>query len=259
MEPSSPAGAPSLAVVPPSRSPLASGSSSQDGCELASPPQEAPPPLARAGPCLELPSCPLVEEADPERCREPSRIVPNDLHQTPSANLINELNGVPERVTLSENILELGVPKEAVPPALEPASEEPEVECAPPAASVALPGSPSPPPRPPHSPLALPVALAPRLPPSPPRSPSPPLPPGGAPAALQGDLDRGESPKLILGEDAPNAKDELEVDGRPEEEEEELEEDDFQGLSAKTDPEEGGSACKALAFPSWATLDSVLT
>ncbi|XP_060540512.1 eukaryotic translation initiation factor 4 gamma 3 isoform X14 [Pantherophis guttatus] len=243
LEPSSPVGAPSLAVVPPSRLPLASGSS-QDGCELASPPQEAPPPLARAGPCLELPSCPLVEEADPERCREPSRIVPNDLHQTPSANLINELNGVPERVTLSENILELGGPKEAVPPALEPASEEPEVECVPPAASVALPGSPSPPPKPPHSPLALPVALAPHLPPSPPRSPSPPLPPGGAPAALQGDLDREESPKLTLSEDAPNAKDELEVDGRPEEEEE-LEEDDFQGLSAKTDPEEAPTAAAA--------------
>uniref|UniRef100_A0A8C7E6Z4 Eukaryotic translation initiation factor 4 gamma 3 n=1 Tax=Naja naja TaxID=35670 RepID=A0A8C7E6Z4_NAJNA len=156
LEPPGPAGAPSLAVVPPSRSPLAPGS--QDGCELASPPQEAPL-LPRAGPCLELPSCPLEEEADPERCREePSRIVPNDLHQTPSANLINELNGVPERVTLSDDVPELGGAKEAVLPALELASEEPEVECAPPAASVALPSSPSPPPRPPHSPLALPVA-----------------------------------------------------------------------------------------------------
>ncbi|XP_013925281.1 PREDICTED: eukaryotic translation initiation factor 4 gamma 3 [Thamnophis sirtalis] len=247
LEPPGPAGAPSLAVVPPSRSPLASGS--QDGCELASPPQEAPPPLppplARAGPCLELPSCPLAEEADPERCREPSRIVvPNDLHQTASANLSNELNGVPERVTLSENILEPGEPKEAVPPALEPASEEEaEAECVPPAASVALPGSPSPPPRPPHSPLALPVALAPHLSPSPPRSPSPPLPPAGAPAALQGDLDREESPKLTLNEDTPNAKDELEVDGRTEEEE--LEEDDVQGLSAKIDLEEAPTAAAA--------------
>lgn len=175
--------------------------------------------------------------------------MPNDLHQTPSANLSNELNGVPERVTLSENILELGEPKEAVPAALEPASEEEaEAECVPPAASVALPGSPSPPPRPPHSPLALPVALAPHLPPSPPRSPSPPLPPAGAPAALQGDLDREESPKLTLSEDAPNAKDELEVDGRMEEEE--LEEDDVQGLSAKTDLEEGGSACGPWPSPS---------
>uniref|UniRef100_A0A670ZV76 Eukaryotic translation initiation factor 4 gamma 3 n=1 Tax=Pseudonaja textilis TaxID=8673 RepID=A0A670ZV76_PSETE len=163
LEPPGPAGAPSLAVVPPSRSPLAP--SSQDGCELASPPQEAPPPppppppLARAGPCLELPSCPLAEEADPERCREePCRIIPDDLHQTPSANLINELNGVPERITLSEDVPELSGAKEAVAPALEPASEEPEVECAPPAASVVPPSSPSLPPRPPHSPLALPVA-----------------------------------------------------------------------------------------------------
>uniref|UniRef100_A0A8C6YH58 Eukaryotic translation initiation factor 4 gamma 3 n=1 Tax=Naja naja TaxID=35670 RepID=A0A8C6YH58_NAJNA len=200
LEPPGPAGAPSLAVVPPSRSPLAPGS--QDGCELASPPQEAPL-LPRAGPCLELPSCPLEEEADPERCREePSRIVPNDLHQTPSANLINELNGVPERVTLSDDVPELGGAKEAVLPALELASEEPEVECAPPAASVALPSSPSPPPRPPHSPL--------------------------------GDLDREGSPLLILSEDAPNAKEEVEMDGRPEEEEEEedLEEDDFRGSKA---------------------------
>ncbi|XP_070615477.1 eukaryotic translation initiation factor 4 gamma 3 isoform X6 [Erythrolamprus reginae] len=250
LEPPGPTGAPSLAVVPPSRSPLASGS--QDGCELASTPEEAPPPppspLARAGPCLELPSCPLAEEADPERCREPSRIVPNDLHQTPGANLTNELNGVPERVTLSENILELGGPKEGVPPALEPASEEPEAECMPPAASVALPASPSPPPRPPHSPLALPVALAPHLSPSPPRSPSPPLLPGGAPAALQGDLDREEPPKTTLSEDAPNAKDEVEVDGRTEEEEEiieELEEEDFQRLSAKTDLDEAPTAAAA--------------
>uniref|UniRef100_A0A8C6YJE4 Eukaryotic translation initiation factor 4 gamma 3 n=1 Tax=Naja naja TaxID=35670 RepID=A0A8C6YJE4_NAJNA len=218
LEPPGPAGAPSLAVVPPSRSPLAPGS--QDGCELASPPQEAPL-LPRAGPCLELPSCPLEEEADPERCREePSRIVPNDLHQTPSANLINELNGVPERVTLSDDVPELGGAKEAVLPALELASEEPEVECAPPAASVALPSSPSPPPRPPHSPLALPVAPASHLAPSPPRSEG--------------------SPLLILSEDAPNAKEEVEMDGRPEEEEEEedLEEDDFRGSSAKTDLEE---------------------
>uniref|UniRef100_A0A670ZUY9 Eukaryotic translation initiation factor 4 gamma 3 n=1 Tax=Pseudonaja textilis TaxID=8673 RepID=A0A670ZUY9_PSETE len=224
LEPPGPAGAPSLAVVPPSRSPLAP--SSQDGCELASPPQEAPPPppppppLARAGPCLELPSCPLAEEADPERCREePCRIIPDDLHQTPSANLINELNGVPERITLSEDVPELSGAKEAVAPALEPASEEPEVECAPP----------------PHSPLALPVAPAPHLPPSPPRLPSPPLPPGGAaPPGLQGDLDREGSPLPILSEDPPNAKDEVELDGRTEEEEEEeedLEEDDFQGSS----------------------------
>uniref|UniRef100_A0A670ZVA8 Eukaryotic translation initiation factor 4 gamma 3 n=1 Tax=Pseudonaja textilis TaxID=8673 RepID=A0A670ZVA8_PSETE len=198
LEPPGPAGAPSLAVVPPSRSPLAP--SSQDGCELASPPQEAPPPppppppLARAGPCLELPSCPLAEEADPERCREePCRIIPDDLHQTPSANLINELNGVPERITLSEDVPELSGAKEAVAPALEPASEEPEVECAPPAASVVPPSSPS-------------------------------LPP------------REGSPLPILSEDPPNAKDEVELDGRTEEEEEEeedLEEDDFQGSSAK--------------------------
>ncbi|XP_026571565.1 eukaryotic translation initiation factor 4 gamma 3-like isoform X2 [Pseudonaja textilis] len=254
LEPPGPAGAPSLAVVPPSRSPLAP--SSQDGCELASPPQEAPPPppppppLARAGPCLELPSCPLAEEADPERCREePCRIIPDDLHQTPSANLINELNGVPERITLSEDVPELSGAKEAVAPALEPASEEPEVECAPPAASVVPPSSPSLPPRPPHSPLALPVAPAPHLPPSPPRLPSPPLPPGGAaPPGLQGDLDREGSPLPILSEDPPNAKDEVELDGRTEEEEEEeedLEEDDFQGSSAKADLEEAPTATAA--------------
>ncbi|KAL7976161.1 hypothetical protein Chor_008258 [Crotalus horridus] len=249
LEPPGPAGAPSLAVVPPSRSPLASGS--QESCELASPPQEAPPPLARAGPCLELPSCPPAEEeeeedeaADPERCREPSRIVPNELQQTPSANLANELNGVPERGTLGDGVPELGGAKEAGPPALEPESQEPEVESPPPAAapSVALPSSPSPPPRPPPSPLALPVALGPHLPPSPPCSPSPPLLPGGAPPALQEDLDNEEPPQPALSsEDAPNAKEELEVDGQTEEEleeEEEEEEEDFQGLSAERGLEE---------------------
>ncbi|XP_039223687.1 eukaryotic translation initiation factor 4 gamma 3 isoform X6 [Crotalus tigris] len=253
LEPPGPAGAPSLAVVPPSRSPLASGS--QESCELASPLQEAPP-LARAGPCLELPSCPLAEEeeedeaADPERCREPSRIVPNELQQTPSANLANELNGVPEMGTLGDGVPELGDVKEAGPPALELESQEPEVESPPPAAaaapSVALPSSPSPPPRPPPSPLALPVALGPHLPPSPPRSPSPPLLPGGAPPALQEDLDNEEPPQPALSsEDAPNAKEEPEVDGQTEEELEEEEEEDFQGLSAERGLEEAPTVAAA--------------
>ncbi|XP_025028211.1 eukaryotic translation initiation factor 4 gamma 3 isoform X12 [Python bivittatus] len=225
-----PALASPLAVVAPSKSPLASGS--EDGCELASLPQEAPP-LPRAVPCVELPTCPLTEEADPERCREPSRIVPNDLHVTPSTNLINELNGVPERVTVSDDILELGGPQEAVLPAVELASQETEVESVPPAASMVLPGSPSPPPRPPHSPLPLPVTLAPHLPPSPPCSPSPPLLPCGALPALPGDLDREETLKPTLSEDAPDAKDELEVDGQPEEAAAAAAPHDFQGLSAK--------------------------
>ncbi|KAG8142243.1 putative Eukaryotic translation initiation factor 4 gamma 3 protein, partial [Naja naja] len=207
LEPPGPAGAPSLAVVPPSRSPLAPGS--QDGCELASPPQEAPPPLPRAGPCLELPSCPLEEEADPERCREePSRIVPNDLHQTPSANLINELNGVPKEcssVTASRTSAEA---KEAVLPALELAVKN--------GGGIARPASwlfPAPltPPRPPHSPLALPVAPPPSCPVSSPLA-FPPLRGQCCSAHPPGDLDREGPP--TDSEDPPNAKEEVEMDGR---------------------------------------------
>ncbi|XP_063173601.1 eukaryotic translation initiation factor 4 gamma 3 isoform X11 [Candoia aspera] len=240
-----PALASPLAVVAPGKSPLASGS--EDGCELAPPPQEASP-LPRAAPCMELPACPSPEEAGPERCREPSRIVPNDLQVTPSTNLINELNGVPERVTLSDDSLEPGGPKEAVPPAMGPASPEEEAESVPPAASVALPGSPSPP-RPPRSPLTPPVTLAPHLPPSPPPSPSPPLLPCGALPALRGDLGREETPRPTLGEDPPDAKDEPEVDGRLEEEEQEEEEEDFQGLNAKKGL--GGAPAAVTAPKTW--------
>uniref|UniRef100_A0A8C6YH03 Eukaryotic translation initiation factor 4 gamma 3 n=1 Tax=Naja naja TaxID=35670 RepID=A0A8C6YH03_NAJNA len=259
LEPPGPAGAPSLAVVPPSRSPLAPGS--QDGCELASPPQEAPPPLPRAGPCLELPSCPLEEEADPERCREePSRIVPNDLHQTPSANLINELNGVPKEcssVTASRTSAEA---KEAVLPALELAVKN--------GGGIARPASwlfPAPltPPRPPHSPLALPVAPPPSCPVSSPLA-FPPLRGQCCSAHPPGDLDREGPP--TDSEDPPNAKEEVEMDGREKKKKKRTWKGDFRAQCqdrpgrrwvsrASAFPSRGGTWEHGSAAPAWLSLE----
>uniref|UniRef100_A0A670J805 Eukaryotic translation initiation factor 4 gamma 3 n=1 Tax=Podarcis muralis TaxID=64176 RepID=A0A670J805_PODMU len=193
---------------------------SEDGCELASSKQEAAP-LHSAAPCLEVPVCPPTDDASADIGREPPRIFPNDLQVTASTNLITELNGVSERVTVTDGILEPDQPEAAGPLAVDLESPEApldEAESVPLPASVALPAVPS-------------LATSP-LPPPPSASP---LPLPGALPALQGDLEGEEATRTTLGEDTQEnlEKEEVEVDGQPEDNA------DSQGLNSKKGPGAG--------------------
>ncbi|XP_028597265.2 eukaryotic translation initiation factor 4 gamma 3 isoform X16 [Podarcis muralis] len=221
---------------------------SEDGCELASSKQEAAP-LHSAAPCLEVPVCPPTDDASADIGREPPRIVPNDLQVTASTNLITELNGVSERVTVTDGILEPDQPEAAGPLAVDLESPEApldEAESVPLPASVALPAVPSLPPSPPPSPPPVSAAATVRatspLPPPPSASP---LPLPGALPALQGDLEGEEATRTTLGEDTQEnlEKEEVEVDGQPEDNA------DSQGLNSKKGP--GAAQTAATAPKKW--------
>uniref|UniRef100_A0A670J855 Eukaryotic translation initiation factor 4 gamma 3 n=1 Tax=Podarcis muralis TaxID=64176 RepID=A0A670J855_PODMU len=203
---------------------------SEDGCELASSKQEAAP-LHSAAPCLEVPVCPPTDDASADIGREPPRIFPNDLQVTASTNLITELNGVSERVTVTDGILEPDQPEAAGPLAVDLESPEApldEAESVPLPASVALPAVPS-------------LATSP-LPPPPSASP---LPLPGALPALQGDLEGEEATRTTLGEDTQEnlEKEEVEVDGQPEDNA------DSQGLNSKKGP--GAEAAELCLMSAW--------
>ncbi|NXK44544.1 IF4G3 factor, partial [Chauna torquata] len=191
---------------------------SEERCELASPKEEAMP-ISNATPCADT-SDPLpAEEADAEVCKEPSSVASSDIPVTASTNLINELNGVSEKVTATESIVDVAQPEVA------PLTAELEIPEAPPAEVESVPSSsaphaaPSPPPTPPPTPP----------PPSPPISvaaavttttPSPPpLPSPSALPVVQGDLEGEESTRTTLNEEVEDAekKEETEADGQLEE------------------------------------------
>uniref|UniRef100_A0A8D2JL72 Eukaryotic translation initiation factor 4 gamma 3 n=1 Tax=Varanus komodoensis TaxID=61221 RepID=A0A8D2JL72_VARKO len=234
------------ATAAPSKSPLATDS--EDGCELTSSKQDAAP-LLSAAPCMERAACPPTEEATASICRESPGMVPNHLQVTASTNLIHELNGVGERATVSDSVVDPDQEEVLVPLAVEPESLEAapaEAESTLPSAPAALPAAlsppPSPPPAPPSPPLPVAAAAAAVTTTSPLPPPSPPLLPPGTPPAPQGDLEGEEAARTAPGEDAQEAlaQGELEVDGRPEENEE------TQGLNAVQGP---GAAQAAVTAP----------
>ncbi|XP_010012532.1 PREDICTED: eukaryotic translation initiation factor 4 gamma 3, partial [Nestor notabilis] len=192
---------------------------SEEKCELASPKEEAMP-ISNATPCTDT-SDPLpAEEADAEVCEEPSSVASSDIPVTASTNLINEVNGVSEKVTAAESVVDVAQ-TEAAPLTVEletPEAPPAEVESVP--SSSALHAAPSPPPTPPPTPP----------PPSPPSSvaaaavttttPSPPpLPSPSALPVVQGDLEGEESTRTTLSEEVKDTekKEETEADGQLEE------------------------------------------
>ncbi|XP_061456775.1 eukaryotic translation initiation factor 4 gamma 3 isoform X10 [Rhineura floridana] len=214
---------------------------SEDGCELASLKQEAPP-LPSAAPCVEVPACLPTEEATADVGREPPRIVPNDLQVTASTTLINELNGVSERVNATDSVVELDEPEVVVPLAVELESPEAplaEGESVPSSASVVtLPTIPSPPPSPPPMPPSPPLFAAAAA----ASTTTPPLPLPGALPALQGDVEGEETARTTLSEDMEETpeEEEVEVDSRPEEDALES-----QGLNPKKGPAAAQTAVTA--------------
>ncbi|KAM4646633.1 eukaryotic translation initiation factor 4 gamma 3 isoform 10-T10 [Amazona ochrocephala] len=211
--------APTAAVVAVSSKPTFTADS-EEKCELASPKEEAMP-ISNATPCTDTSDPSPAEEADAEVCEEPSSVASSDIPVTASTNLINEVNGVSEKVTAAESVVDVAQ-TEAAPLTVEletPEAPPAEVESVP--SSSALHAAPSPPPTPPPTPP----------PPSPPSSvaaaaavttttPSPPpLPSPSALPVVQGDLEGEESTRTTLSEEVKDTekKEETEADGQLEE------------------------------------------
>lgn len=208
---------PAAAVITVSSKPTFTADS-EERCELASPKEEAMP-ISNATPCTDTSDPSPAEEADAEVCKEPSSVASSDIPVTASTNLINELNGVSEKVTATESVVDVAQPEVA------PLTAELETPEAPPAEVESVPSSsaphtaPSPPPTPPPTPP----------PPSPPISvaaavttttPSPPpLPSPSALPVVQGDLEGEESTRTTLNEEVKDTetKEETEADGQLEE------------------------------------------
>ncbi|KFP22349.1 Eukaryotic translation initiation factor 4 gamma 3, partial [Egretta garzetta] len=195
---------------------------SEEKCELASPKEEAMP-IPNAAPCTDTSDPSPAEEADAEVCKEPSSVASSDIPVTASTNLINEMNGVSEKVTAAESIVDVAQTEVA------PLTVELETPEAPPAEVESMPSSsalhvaPSPPPTPPPTPpppppppvsVAAAAAAVTTTTPSPPPLPSP-----TALPVVQGDLEGEESTRTTLNEEVKDTekKEETEADGQLEE------------------------------------------
>ncbi|XP_065594314.1 eukaryotic translation initiation factor 4 gamma 3 isoform X9 [Cyrtonyx montezumae] len=221
--PPAPAAAPSLPLIP-----LTSAATSapakpsptadpEEGCEVASPQEEAVP-LLSAVPCTVVSDPVPAEEPRGEACQEPgSDAAPGDALVTASTSTTDELNGVSENVAAAEIGAEVAV-GDAVPHTADP--QEPgaapgdlgtEVPPSTPCAAPSPPPAPAPSPPPPSIPP--PPAAVTTTAPSPPL----PLPPSAPPA--QGDVEGEEGTRTAPSEELTDneKKEETEADGQPEE------------------------------------------
>lgn len=205
-----------------------------DRCELASIKEDAIP-LPSPASCKETPDPLQTDVIDDDICKKPCSVAPKDIPLISSTNLINEMNGVSEKLPATESIVEL-VKQEVLPltlelEILENPPEEMKVEC------VSAPIAPSPvpsfaasPPTPPASPPPTPVTV-----PAAATHGST----AGAATAVQRVSEEEESVRTCLSEDAneiPN-KTEVEADGQTEEIV------DSQNLSSRKSPVLGKLFC----------------
>ncbi|XP_055562387.1 eukaryotic translation initiation factor 4 gamma 3 isoform X19 [Falco cherrug] len=192
---------------------------SEEKCELASPNEEAIP-ISNATACTDTSDPSPAEEADAEVCKEPSSVASSDIPVTASTNLINEMNGVSEKVTAAESVVDVAQ-TEVAPLTVEletPEAPPAEVESVP--SSSALHTAPSPPPTPPPTPpppsppISVAAAAVTTTTPSPPPLPSP-----SALPVAQGDLEAEESTRTTINEEIKDTekKEETEADGQLEE------------------------------------------
>ncbi|KAF6108478.1 eukaryotic translation initiation factor 4 gamma 3 [Phyllostomus discolor] len=184
-----------------------------DRCELSSS-KEDTIPIPSPTSCTETSDPSQTDVIDADICKKSCSVAPNDIPLISSTNLINEMNGVSEKLPATESIVEL-VKQEVLPltlelEILENPPEEMKVEC------VSAPITPS---------------TVPFFPPSPPTPPaSPPTPvivpaaatdvsAASAPAAVQRILEEDESIRTCLSEDAKEIQNKIEVeaDGQTEE------------------------------------------
>ncbi|KAM5320737.1 eukaryotic translation initiation factor 4 gamma 3 isoform 6-T7 [Glossophaga mutica] len=184
-----------------------------DRCELSSS-KEDTIPIPSPTSCTETSDPSQTDVIDDDICKKSCSVPPNDIPLISSTNLINEMNGVSEKLPATESIVEL-VKQEVLPltlelEILENPPEEMKVEC------VSAPITPS---------------TVPFFPPSPPTPPaSPPTPvivpaaatdvsAASAPTAVQRILEEDESIRTCLSEDAKEIQNKIEVeaDGQTEE------------------------------------------
>lgn len=213
------------AVSPVARSTIASPTSAalssqpifttalDDRCDLSSS-KEDTFPVPTPTSCTETSDPSQMDVIDDDICKKSCSVAPNDIPLISSTNIINEMNGVSEKLAATESIVEL-VKQEVLPltlelEILENPLEEMKVECvsAPITPSTVPSFSPSPP-TPPASPPPAPVIVP---------SAATDVSAAGAPAAGQR-VEEDESVRTCLGEDAreiPN-KTEGDADGQTEE------------------------------------------
>ncbi|XP_043846607.1 eukaryotic translation initiation factor 4 gamma 3 isoform X6 [Dromiciops gliroides] len=205
-----------LSTVPPSSTAVslcnlpAFTADGDDRCELASPKEDAIP-LPSPVPCTETSTPSPTHEVEGDICKDPCSVAPNDIPLIATTNLINEMNGVSEKLTATESIVEI-VKQETLPltvdlEVLENPPEDIKVErmSTPIPLSAVLSLSPSPP-TPPASPPPVPAALTTTSAPN-------------VPAAAPGVLEDEENLRTALNEDARDIqpKAEVETDGQSEE------------------------------------------
>ncbi|XP_037684208.1 eukaryotic translation initiation factor 4 gamma 3 isoform X18 [Choloepus didactylus] len=184
-----------------------------DRCELSSP-KEDTIPISSPTSCTETSDPSPTEEID-SICKKSCSVAPKDIPLISSTNLINEMNGVSEKLPATESIVEI-VKQEVLPltlelEILENPPEDLKVECVPaPITPSRVPSfSPSPPTSPaspPSTSVIFPAAATTILIPS-------------APTAVQGVLKEDESIRTCFSEDAKEMQNKIEVeaDGQTEE------------------------------------------
>ncbi|XP_011935692.1 PREDICTED: eukaryotic translation initiation factor 4 gamma 3 isoform X12 [Cercocebus atys] len=185
-----------------------------DRCELSSS-REDTVPVPSLTSCTET-SDPLpTNENDGDICKKPCSVAPNDIPLISSTTLINEINGVSEKLPATESTVEI-VKQEVLPltlelEILENPPEEMKLECIPtPITPSTVPSFPPTPPTPPTSPPPTPVivpAAATTV-----SSPS-------AAITVQRVLEEDESIRTCLSEDTKEIQNKIEVeaDGQTEE------------------------------------------
>jgi translation initiation factor 4G len=183
----------------------------EDKCELPSSKEEDAPPVPSPTSCTAASGPSLTDNSD--ICKKPCSVAPHDSQLISSTILINEMNGVGEKLSAKENTV--GMLRQEVLPLtleleiLEHPQEELKVECTPtPIAPSMLPAFSPAPPTPPTSPPCPPVVLSAAI----ARSPA-------VATEVQRVADEGESLRTCLSKDAKEMQDkaESESDGQAEE------------------------------------------
>ncbi|GAB1289120.1 Eukaryotic translation initiation factor 4 gamma 3 [Apodemus speciosus] len=182
----------------------------EDKCELSSLKEDAPPGPSPA-------SCTAASGPSPsdsnDICKKPCSVAPHESQLIASTILVNEMNGVGEKLPAKENTVDM-VRQEVLPltlqlEVLQHPQEEMEVECTPtPIAPSTLPSISPAPPTPPASPPCPPVVLSAAV----ARSPA-------VATEVQRVTEEGESLRTCLSKDAKETQDkaEAESDGQTEE------------------------------------------
>ncbi|XP_069435256.1 eukaryotic translation initiation factor 4 gamma 3 isoform X21 [Ovis canadensis] len=185
-----------------------------DRCELSSS-KEDTVPIPSPTSCTEA-SDPLpTDEIDDDICKKSCSVAPNDIPLISSTNLINEMNGVNEKLPATESIVEI-VKQEVLPltlelEILENPPEEMKVECVPTPITPSIvpsfsPSPPTPPASPPPTPVIVPAAAT-------------SVNTGSGPTGVQRVFEEDENIRTCLSEDAKEIQNKVEVeaDGQTEE------------------------------------------